>query len=142
MPPTLGQALRATRPVLSNELQCIVAEREPPPSLKSWPCSKIASAKRLATSCAQDAIRRFAHLRRRTKSGWSYEKTSSGARRHRTGHRWSANRFSGRSEGSRRTDRQSGRSGIWPRYYPDGLGTRADRIGARKFKLRHYPNFL
>jgi hypothetical protein len=27
----LWQALRATRPVLSNELQCIVAEREPPP---------------------------------------------------------------------------------------------------------------
>src|SRR5215470_18275700 len=63
---------------------------------------------------------------------------SSGARRpDRTGHRWSANWFSGRSEGSRRTDRQSGRSGIWPRY-PDGLGTWADRIGARKFKLRHY----
>src|SRR5262245_30865591 len=37
---------------------------------------------------------------------------SSGARRpDRTGHRWSANWFSGRSEGSRRTDRQSGRSG-------------------------------
>jgi hypothetical protein len=33
--------------------------------------------------------------------------------------------------------RQSGRSGIWSRY-PDGLGTWADRIGARKFKLRHY----
>src|SRR5262249_39162047 len=73
------------------------------------------------------------------KSGWSYEKTSSGARRpDRTGHRWSANWVSGRSEGGRRTDRQSGRSGIWPRY-PDGLGTWADRIGARKFKLRHYP---
>src|SRR5262250_1088661 len=77
--------------------------------------------------------------RRPYKSGWSYEKTSSGARRaDRTGHRWSVHWFSGRSEGSRRTDRQSGRSGIWPRY-PDGLGTWADRIGARKFKLRHYP---
>src|SRR5215831_1955633 len=76
------------------------------------------------------------------KSGWSYEKTSSDARRpDRTGHRWSVHWFSGRSEGSRRTDRQSGRSGIWPRY-PDGLGTWADRIGARKFKLRHYPASL
>src|SRR6266513_3185367 len=75
------------------------------------------------------------------KSGWLYEKTSSGARRpDRTGHRWSANWFSGRSEESRRTDRQSGRSGIWPRYR-DGLGAWADRIGARKFKLRHYQIF-
>src|SRR5262245_66520221 len=67
----------------------------------------------------------------------SYEKTSSVARRpDRTGHRWSANWFSGRSEESKRTDRPSGRSGIWP-HYADGLGTWADRIGARKFKLRH-----
>jgi hypothetical protein len=56
-------------------------------------------------------------------SGWSYEKTSSGTRRpHRTGHRWSVYWFSGRSEGSRRTDGQGGRSGIRPRY-PNGLGT-------------------
>src|SRR5215472_12741173 len=76
------------------------------------------------------------------KSGWSYEETSSGARRpDRPGHRWSVLWFSGRSEGSRRTDRQSGRSGIWPRY-PGGLGTWADRIGARKFKLRHYPSVV
>src|SRR5262245_17934603 len=60
----------------------------------------------------------------------------SGARRpDRPAHRWSGHWFSGRSEGSRRTDRQSGRSGIWPRY-PSGLGTWVDRIGARKFKLR------
>src|SRR5262245_3432969 len=73
----------------------------------------------------------------RMKGGWSYEKASSGTRRpHRTGHRWSVYWFSGRSEGSRRTDRQSGRSDIWPRH-PDGLGTQADRIGARKRKLRH-----
>src|SRR5215468_11202224 len=71
------------------------------------------------------------------KSGWSYEKTSSGARRpDRRGHRWSVHWFSGRSEGSRRTDRQSGRPGIWPRY-PGGLGAWADRIGAEKFKLTY-----
>src|SRR5262249_38328969 len=74
----------------------------------------------------------------RMKSGWSYAKTSSGARRpDRTGHRWSVYWFSGRSEGSRRTDCQSSRSGIWPRY-ADGLGNWANRIGARKFILRHY----
>src|SRR5690348_4230496 len=77
----------------------------------------------------------------RMNSGWSYGKTSSGARRpDRTGHgrpvHWFSRR-SGRSE-SGGINRQGGRSGIWPRY-PNGLGTWADRIGARKFKLRHYP---
>src|SRR5262244_697798 len=68
------------------------------------------------------------------KSGWPYEKTSSGARRpDRADHRWSANWFSGRGKGSRRTDRQSGRSGIWPHY--------ADGIGGGKFTLSHYRIF-
>src|SRR6476660_8421213 len=62
-----------------------------------------------------------------------------GAGKRRPYEKWSVSWFSGRSEESRRTDRQSGRSGIWP-HYPGGLGTWADRIGARKFKLRHYPN--
>jgi hypothetical protein len=74
--------------------------------------------------------------RRPHEKRWSDEKTSSGAPRpDRTGYRRSVHWFSGRSDGSRRTDRQSERSGIWPRY-PGGLGTWADRIGAREFKLR------
>jgi hypothetical protein len=67
------------------------------------------------------------------------ERISAGAGRpDRAGHLWSVHGFSGRRDGSRPTDRQCDRSGIWPRY-PGGLGIFGRSNWCRKIQTEMGP---